>query len=223
MPFSIPSPIMQKVARLKALQHKDGKFLIWGNPAFIDPVYIQIYYHKLMENNTSFETANTMRYYTAKFQAMIGMDIINKRFGYAQTMLDKKRLLEFNMGQTEVLGLGKSTLFKSDFEKDAFIIRVMVSPFAEEYKRFFGTQKDPVDYWFMGAWAGTIESLIGKKTLCLENSCIAMGAKFCEFTIKPVEMWDEKDTIFKKNKFLLKEQPSLKDMGAEIPPYLQLK
>lgn len=223
MSVNLPSPIMQKVARFKSLQHKDGKFLIWGNPAFIDPVYIQLYYHKLVESHTGFEHSNRVRYYTAKFQSMIGMKIINERFGYAKTLGDKKKILNFNMGQSEVLGLGKFEVAKQDFNNNVFIIRSKVSPFADEYKRFFGVQKNPVDYWISGCLAGIIESLIKKQVLCLETSCVASGNTFCEFMIKPEDQWDKKSTLFKTHSFLTGKEPSLNDLGAKIPPYIQLR
>ena len=156
MVFNPPSALMQKVARFKALEHKDGKVLLWGVPCSVDPIYLQIYMYKLIINNSSNEIANSIRYHTA----IEGMKIVNERFGYAETIQDKKKLLEFNTGQTEVLGLGKFEIIKMDFENKLFIVKTIKSPFAEEYKRFFGIQKKAVDYWVMGMWTGAIETLV---------------------------------------------------------------
>lgn len=212
--------ILEKTKRFKEIRHEGGKFLIWGNPAFIDPIYLQLYYHKLVENACG-NDANRIRYYVAKTQAIIGSRIISERFGYAKTIPDKKRLMDFLRGQTDILGLGHFENVRVDFKNNLFIYKTR-SPYAEEYKRFFGFQKHPVDYWLMGMWAGAFENLINRKMLCLEINCIAAKSHWCEFVIKPVESWDKKSPEFKHNKFLLKETKTLEELGAKIPPYLGL-
>ncbi len=220
MAFRAPPKILQRVMKFKAIKHDRGKFLIWGNPAFIDPIYIQLYYHKLVEKSCKSE-ANRIRYHVAKFQAEIGTRIINERFGYAKTLKEKQSLTIFNQGQTEVLGLGSFNIIRMDFKNNIFMYKG-VSPFAEEYKRFFGLQKKPVDYWLMGMWAGAFEVITGKKMLCLETKCVASGASSCEFVVKPVESWSKSDANFKSNSFLVKDEPGFKGLGSKFTPYLGL-
>jgi hypothetical protein len=218
MAFRPPPAIVQRVMRFKAIKHEDGKFLIFGNPAFIDPIYVQVYYHKLVEKKCGDE-ANRIRYYTAKLQAMIGTKIINERFGYAKTIPDKEKLTEFNQGQPEIMGLGQFQRVRMDFKNNLFIYSGR-SPYAEEYKRFFGPQKGPVDYWLMGMWAGAFEAITNKKMLCIEKRCVAAGSKTCEFVIKPVKDWEKSE--LKKYEFLLKEAESMEELGGKMPPYIAL-
>lgn len=218
MSFKPPPAIVQKVMRFKAIKHENGKFLIFGNPAFIDPIYIQVYYHKLIEK-ISPEKANSIRYYTGKLQSTIGTKIINERFGYAKTITEKEKLTTFNQGQTELVGLGQYERVKLDFKNNIFIYRGK-SPFAEEYKRFFGQQDNPVDYWIMGMWAGAFEEITGEKMLCIEKRCIAARSQFCEFVIKPVRKWEKSE--LKDYEFLLKEEKSMKELGGKMNPYIAL-
>jgi len=222
MALNLPPLILQKTLATKTLEFKEGKLYLWATPCFIDPIQLQTYYHRLNEHSCGYKKANRIRYYTGKLQAMTGMKIVNQRFGYAKTISDKKRLLLFNAGQTELLGLGKFQWQKIDFKNELFMCNT-ISPFAEEYKRFYGMQKNPVDYWIMGTWAGTIESLTGKKMLGLEGSCIAKGDRYCQFIIRPVDKWNKSDNIFKKLKFLLKEEPGIKELGGSMKFYTKLK
>jgi len=222
MALTLPPPIVQKTLAAKALQFQDGKVYLWDTPCFLDPIQVQTYYHKLIENSCGYEQANRIRYYTAKLQSLTGMKIINNRFGYAETIKEKENLVLFNNGQTEMLGIGKFEWLKIDFENELFICKT-VSPFAEDYRRFFGMQKSSIDFWLMGAWAGAIESIVGKKMLNLEGSCIAKGDSHCEFIIKPIEKWDKNDPLFKQHEFLLREEPNIKELGGSMETYTKLK
>ncbi|HLC98682.1 MAG TPA: 4-vinyl reductase [Candidatus Nanoarchaeia archaeon] len=222
MGFKAPPSIMQKVMRFKALKYEEGGTLtIWGNPCSLIPLYIQIYFHKLAAKSTSDDELKWMLYHTAKFQTSIGFRIINERFGYAKTMQEKKQLLEFNTGQTEILGLGTWKFVRMDFDNNIFIVEGH-SPYAVEFKRFFGMQKEPIDYFFCGSCAAAVETIIGKPMLAIESKCIAKGDKQCSFIIKPVNKWDKDDPLIRKNKILLKKAPAMEELGAKMKPYLGL-
>ena len=222
MTLNLPPPIVQKTLATKAFHFEDGKVFLWDTPCFMDPIQIQTYYHRLNEHHTGFEVANRIRYYTAKVQSMTGMKIVNQRFGYAETLREKEQLLQLNTGQAELLGLGKFTWVRIDFENELFIGNC-ISPFAEEFRRFYGAQDHPIDSWLMGCWAGCIESIIGKKSLCLEVLCIGKGDKECQFVVKPLEKWDANDDVFKKLQFLTQEEPDIKELGGSMDTYTKLR
>ncbi|MBD3310645.1 hypothetical protein GF351_05490 [Candidatus Woesearchaeota archaeon] len=222
MGFKAPSTVLQKVMRHKALKFEEnGKLTIWGNPCSMIPLYVQVYMHKLTEDATDTDTLKKILYHTAKLQTSIGFRIINERFGYAKTQTEKKKLLEFNTGQTEILGIGAWQFIRMDFKKNMFIVEGS-SPYALEYKRFFGIQKDSIDYFFSGSCAAAVEETVGKTMLSLESECIAKGDKVCQFIIKPPEDWDKKDPLMKKNMVLLEKAPSMEELGANMKPYLGL-
>jgi len=210
-----PSEILQKSQLFKSLRHENGKFLMWEAPCTIDPILFQIYYQKLIEKHCSKEEANRIRYYVAKAQASYGSEVMDKKYGFTKSLKTKKEILDFDSGQTELVGIGKFDLTRADFEKNVFISRTK-SPYAEVYKMFFGLQKDCVDFWLMGIWAGGIEPIVKEKLACFETMCTAKGNQYCEFIIKPLKSWSRSDFLVKKYSYLLREEPSLKEIGSQF-------
>ena len=196
--------ILQKTLTKQHLNFKDGRVYLWGNPCFIDPVLIQVYYSRLIQKKCGEKEANRIRYYTAKLQALAGNKITNKRFGYAKTISDKKKLFLFNCGQAELLGLGKFEWIRLDFDKELFVCNT-ISPFAEAYKNFYGIQNQAVDLWLMGSWAGALEYILGKKMFTVESSCIAKGDKYCQFISRPIKRWEKNDSLYRHYRYILDE------------------
>ena len=145
---------------------------MWDAPCTIDPILFEIYYQKLIEKHCTKEQANRIRYYVAKSQAGWGSDLMDQKYGYTKTLKAKKEILDFDRGQTELVGIGKFELVRADFEKNEFISRTK-SPYAEVYRAFFGMQTECVDFWLMGIWAGGIEPIVNEKLACFEVSCVA--------------------------------------------------
>ena len=185
-------------------------------PSTINPIIIQIYYQKLIEMHCSKKEADRIWYYAGKSQARLGSDLVDKKYGYSKSLKSKKKILELDIGQPEIVGMGKFDLMRADFKNNIFISRCRSSPYAEVYKMFFGLQKECVDFWLMGIWAGGIEPIVNEKLVCFETNCVAKGDKYCEFIIKPVKAWGKKDYLMKKYSYLLEEEPSLKDLGARF-------
>ena len=189
MAFKPPPPLLEKVLRFKALEHKEGRFFLWGTPCVILPMASSAFLFKLIEEAYGSEVVKNSLYYTGKFQAIRGVQIINKRFGYAETLQDERKILEFNTQQLELLGLGSWKWRKMGFGQDNVFILYGKSPFAEIYKRFFGWRKEAVDYYMAGIIAGGLESITGKKFNCIEQGCIVKGGAYCELTAKPSTDW----------------------------------
>jgi predicted hydrocarbon binding protein len=220
MVFKAPPQLLERVLRFRAIQHKEGRVTLWGIPAVINPAYTAVYEQRLLEKKYGEKDSASILYAIGKMQGHATFRMISERFGYAKTFKDKKRLLEFETGQSIVAGHGIFNWINLDFEKNIFIVRG-ISPHAEEYKRFFGVQKTPVDSTVRGLATAFVEEVINKKAFGVENRCIAMGSEYCEFVIKPVENWDKKDPVFKSQ--AIESLPGLKGLGAKIEPYIILK
>ncbi|MBD3313940.1 hypothetical protein GF345_05855 [Candidatus Woesearchaeota archaeon] len=196
MSFRAPPSIVQKVLRFKSIQIKDGKFLLWNTPGNVFPLFSTVYLNRIMEKNLGIKEAMTFFYEQGRYQAKNVYKIITQNFGYAKTITDKKKLLQFNTGQGELAGWGKWEWKVIDFKNNLFILSGY-STYAEEYRKIFGIQKHQVDHFGRGSCAGFIEEVIGIKVFCVETSCMATGKKKCEFMIKPVEEWNDKDSNYK--------------------------
>jgi len=202
--------LLEKVIRFKALQHKQGKVLLHGIPVLLTLYFICIYLQKLLEKLYGKIPAASILHHLGYTQAKQGIKLINKRFGYAITITDKRKLLEFHEGQAEIIGLGRFKISKFDFDKNIFILRG-TSTLACEYLKFFGLQKYPVDHFLRGGLVAAIESLTNKKMFCYESKCIAKGNPFCEFVIRPIKAWNKKELKEQK----IKELPDMEKLGAK--------
>ena len=180
MALSLPPPIIQKVARLRALQYKGSDLVLWDTPCILTPIQMEVYKNFILLKEFG-SKCRPLQYLIAKLQAKTGVKIVNEKFGYADTLLDKKRLLDFNVGQFELLGHGKVDIIKLDFESLEFIFKTS-STYAQEYKSLVGLQKFPVDFTMAGLAAGCLEGVCGKQMFCLETRCIA----------KPIDKWNKK-------------------------------
>src|SRR3989338_2027071 len=205
--------LLEKMLRFRAFKWKDGKVLIFGMTGAFHLLYVDIFAQKIMERDAGKRKTMEFYYTLGRFQAIQGVKIVNKIFGYIKTIKDKKRLIELNIGQFAVLGVGSFKIKTLDFNKDLFIFSGK-SAIAEEYKKFFGLQKESIDNYIRGGLAGLIESIIDKPVTCIEASCISQGKLFCNFIVKTNEKWDLKDKIFKE------QFVESKDIIRELMPKL---
>ncbi len=217
MAFKPPPAILQRVMKFKAIKHKEGKFLLWDIPCFISELYTFIYLQRLLEKELGVKKTADILYSMGYLQAEKGIKMVTDRFGYAKTISDKKKLMEFNLGQSEMVGMGQFEIIRLDFEDEILIIKGN-PPAAHEYKRFFGTQKNPVDYFVRGSLGATGKLSFNKRCLCVETMCTAMGKQYCEFMVKPIDKWDKNDPIYKSQS--IDRIRSMKDLGAKIEPYI---
>lgn len=188
----------------KAMKYDEGSIKLWGHACLLNPVIGVLVKNRLMEQLGDSKSMKQINYFAEKFQAFMGVKITGEQFGFAKTYKNKKDLLEFSGGQFELLGYGKVKWVRRDFKNEVFIVR-MQSPYAAIYKETLGFSKWPVDYWNAGGWAGCLEYILGKKVACIETACIAQGKGYCEFVIQPIDKWDKKTPLAKKNSFVFKE------------------
>jgi len=219
MAFKAPPKILQKILRFNAIKFKEGKLLVVNVPGLLSPLYVNIYLQRLLENDIGEKKAMNLLYNIGKFQGIQGLKITNNYFGYAKTIKNKRELLIFSGDQSEVTGLGKFKWVLTDFNKNIFIVRGKCS-IGEEYKRFFGIQKNAVDHFTRGQAAAMVEGTINQQVLAVETKCIATGNPYCEFVVKPIKIWDKKDVMACKQ--LVGELSSFKKLGAQMAPYLAL-
>jgi len=62
---------------------------------------------------------------------------------------------------------------------------------ATEYKRFFGTGKEPCCWYLTGYASGWCSVFLGRPALCVETECEGKGDPHCLIEIRPVEDWGD--------------------------------
>lgn len=207
--------LLERVLRFKSISWKDGKFLIGSIPSFISLAYPKVYEQRLMEKIVGEEKARIILFSAGKFQSREGTKIFNDKYGFAKKIPDKKRLLEFNIKQTQFVGWGKFVFTAIDFKSDYYVIKGM-SQIAAEYRRLFGLQNKPVDHFMRGQAIAMIEEIIGKKMQGIETKCIAKGDNFCEFVIRPEKMFNQEDPLVKEQ---IVKEISEKEIGLKFCPH----
>ena len=176
--------ILEKILRFNALKWKNGKVLLWNMPSLITALYVLVYQHATIEKLYGKQAVIDVFYNLGKFQAKQAFKLVERRFGYGKK-LDKINLLHFNTSWAEFIGIGKFKWVKTDTKSNVFILQGK-SAIAQEYKKFFGVQKDNfVDHYIRGQAAALIEEITKIPMSCIETKCIAAGHPICTFIIKP--------------------------------------
>lgn len=84
----------------------------------------------------------------------------------------------------KVCGIGNLEIIEVNKEKLKAILQTNKNPFAREYLKEFGKQKEGVDYLTAGIIAGFFTRFFEKEVECEEKSCIAKGNVYCSFVVK---------------------------------------
>ncbi|MDP2749345.1 MAG: 4-vinyl reductase [Nanoarchaeota archaeon] len=189
--------ILKRVLGFKSIVHKEGSLYIWGIPMYFEVMSTRAAQQKIMVDEFGREEASSIIYSMGKLTSYNALKTFNEKFGVAKTIPDKKKLLQYNTGQLDIIGAGKFEWSVMNFDKVHFVMRGN-SAFAEVYKKSFGIQKHHVDFFIRGQVDAAVKYLTGKDVLAIETSCIAKGKKYCEFVIKERKKWDLKDPAIKK-------------------------
>jgi predicted hydrocarbon binding protein len=96
----------------------------------------------------------------------------------------KEKFFEALLSLMRHFGFGnvKVVEIKKNFEA---VVQVKHNPFAKEYIKLFGFQKESVDYLLAGMIAGYFSKFFKKDVNCIEKNCIAKGELYCDFIVKP--------------------------------------
>ncbi len=214
--FTPPPEILQRVLGFKAIEHKDGKIFIWGLGGSFIPYPTTIFLLRLLEKEFGQEKAANIFYTIGKIQGAQTFELITKKFGYAKTIREKSNLLRFNQGQSDVAGNGHIEWKIIDFEKNFFSAKG-ATPYAQEYLKLFGLQKNGVDFFMVGQAAGIIESVTNKKMNAFETQCVACGKQFCEAIVFSS---DKKSKFSKYPNYREFKEIDLNKLGSLIEPRL---
>jgi predicted hydrocarbon binding protein len=132
-----------------------------------------------------------------------------KKFGFVKTK-SREELLKFILEQSSLIGHGYFRWSKIDFKNNVLIGRG-ISFMAQNYKKIFGLQKCPIDYFLRGEVTSLASEIFNKNMFCVEMECIAVGNKECVFVAKPLNRWDRNDSQFRNQ--LVNKLPSIKELA----------
>lgn len=85
----------------------------------------------------------------------------------------------FGFGNLEILEIKQEELKAKIIVKD--------NPFAKEYVKLFGYQKNCLDYMLSGIIAGYFSNFFRKNVKCREDTCIGKKDLMCEFIVSKLK------------------------------------
>lgn len=179
MPEDKVHPFMAKIKATNQLEYKDNNLYLMGTPAYLFSLNVLVLMQNALKEKYGKDGLSIMYDFLA-VQTKLAALMMKNRFGFSA-----EQGLKMQIGQVQMIGAGKAEFTRMDFEKNHFIIKTK-STFAEEYKKTFGVQKEPIDWFLKGAYTSLVSEYIGREDLvCIETSCITQGKEYCEFVIKP--------------------------------------
>lgn len=188
-----PKQLIEKIIRGKELVFDGGEFKIWGMYAVMFPINTFVFLYKALRDKYG-KGINDILYSLGKIQVENAIQVLIQRFGL-QKMED---VITSVVQQSELAGLGNSELVKIDFKEKSMIIKNLNSPFCIEYKKLFGSSKEPVNYYLVGAAAGFGKGLFKEEMIAIEKECIAQGNSFCIVEATETDKLDLKEENTKK-------------------------
>ncbi len=215
--MSFTKNFLANVIKYKQIKYKDGKIIGWGTPCTMFPTFSLLYLYEYLKKELNEKKVAEIFYSLGKFQGETAFKLIMKRFGFKKKIPNKKQFISFYASQAPAAGQGTWKMIVINFKKNIFIA-VSKSPFAEEYKKYFGIQTNPVDHFMRGQCTALFEMMLKQKMFAVEKKCLAKGNIRCEIVTKPLEDWDKKDKLF--NSQFVKETPSIQELDAKISPYI---
>lgn len=169
---------------------KDGEFSIWNVSGILMPFHTYVEVIRAMEKNCA--NAQQLMYAIGEKQAIVATDYMKHKFGFRRPV----DLLNSVFEHIPMLGFGVFHTTKLDFATGNLLVCNASSPYAKHYKGMHGMQKSPVDAYLAGFVAGTMEAIVEKTLICIEQTCIATGSPQCSFEVKQLGNLKKKEKHF---------------------------
>ena len=177
--------ILKKIIGHGSLQFKNGMLTVWNIPTLLIPLNTYLLLNQTMMDRFG-DDARDMFYYLIKNQAMSGMEVLEKQFGFK----DMKQLVQYQLGTSALMGVGPHHLVRFDEKNKIAIIKIEPNPVAEVSRKLFGTVEMPVDHFARGGMAGIFSYAFKTDVVAIETSCKACGKNECIIEVKPRDAWD---------------------------------
>jgi len=174
------SKFMNKMIFANLASFDEGKIEIMGVGAVIvsSPVLAEIF---LKIYKTEGKKAFDMFYEAGMNHGRLIGKVSMEHFG-----VDKQKFSDQMADSSNMMGLGLMEVTKYDPFSGEATVHIKDSTMAREVLKLNGKTKFPVDWFFCGTMVGVFESAFkGKKFGCEETKCLAMGASYCEFVLRP--------------------------------------
>lgn len=176
-----------------------GVLKVWGDTSLFVPIDALTVYYNLLKKSIKKE-ADDIFYWLGHLYGKNCTLMLMKKFGF-----NKKKVSDFVNGATQD-GFGFMDVVEIKYSKNSFYGKVegTNSHFALNYKKMFGKQKSPVDFYMCGILGGGSEPLFGMNIEVNEKKCMSRGDKECIYILEDMKN-PKKFKFFEKVKLNEKE------------------
>ena len=188
------SSLVKEMLDSGVINYYNGEFLVWDVPSAIYPVNNIVLINAMKEKYPKISMAE-LNYQMGRMQSYRGNKVLVQRFGFEIN----EKLMKDCFGKSELLGMGTFEFIDFDAEKRTFTVMNLHNPYPHLYQKLFGMQKDTVCHYLRGLCAGSFQAFFeDEEMFCVEMCCTSKGDKACVFRIKPMNKWDKKNPVVKK-------------------------
>ncbi|MBS3148910.1 4-vinyl reductase [Candidatus Woesearchaeota archaeon] len=179
LPKSEQHSFLTRVIANRELAYDNGYLYLMGVPSFLFALNSLVVFQKTLSEDLGQKGASIF-YHLLGYQAANAAKMMMNRFGFPI-----EKAMRMQQGHLDMLGAGKVDFVRIDMKSMKFVLRGEPT-FAKEYLKTFGIQKESVDWMVRGGAAYMLNAYLGRDDLVgVETSCIAQGAKYCEFVVCP--------------------------------------
>jgi predicted hydrocarbon binding protein len=177
--FETFSPISFYLDELEDGQvfYQKGEVSILGTQNIVINMQLETNLLKIMEKNLDYELYRQMVSELGREFGVKNVKAVESEF-----QLKEDRLFLSTIRYVGARGYGKLLSTEGNLESGKIKIRLH-SSLAEKW----GKSNKPVDVLIEGGLQGNAEGITGKKWICKETKCIAMGDDYCEFELTQIE------------------------------------
>jgi predicted hydrocarbon binding protein len=153
--------------------YQKGEVSVLGTKNLVLPIYFLVKLLKSLENNLDYE-----EYRRTVLELGVDSGTTNVRAVESEFKLKEDSLLLSTIRYVAARGYGKLLGIEGTLESGKIKIRIH-SSLAE----FWGKSNRPMDVLYEGGFLGVVEEITGRKWICEEKKCVAMGDDYCEFEL----------------------------------------
>jgi len=174
------SPFISKLLLVRQFSVLENEIKILGKNFYLQPIQQLVIFQRSVEKKFGKKGLDLI--YESGMESFFRMSKDMEKFSES-----KNKFHEAMVNIIKHFGFGNLEIVEIKQEELRAKIIVKNNPFAKEYVKLFGYQKNCLDYMLSGIIAGHFSNFFGKKVKCKEDSCIGRKNPMCEFTVSKLK------------------------------------
>ena len=174
------SPFISRLLLLRQFSILENEIKILGKNFYLQPIEQLVIFQRNIEKKFGKKGLDLI--YESGRESFFKMSKDMEKFSES-----RNRFHEAMINMIKHFGFGNLEIVEIKQEELRAKIIVRDNPFAKEYVKSFGYQKNCLDHMLSGIIAGYFSNLFRKEVKCKEDSCIGKENLMCEFTVSKLK------------------------------------